>query len=86
MLLILEKSVSFENGAACLCGTLLKHFTLQMSIMQFNTFMYHLSASENINAFYKKTRLSQGWLPETELLKIMFLTTLDMENAGKKQQ
>ena len=83
MLLILEKSVSFENGAACLCGTLLKHFTLQTSIMQFNTFMYHLSASENINAFYKKTRPSQGLLPDVKLLKKMFSTILDGKKSNR---
>ena len=33
-----------------------------------------------LNAFYTKTRLSQGLLPETKLLKKIFPTILDMKN------
>ena len=34
-----------------------------------------------LNAFYTKTRLSQGLLPDAELLKIMFSAI--MENANR---
>ena len=39
-----------------------------------------------MNAFYNKTRLTQGLLPDLELFKKMFPSILDINNANKKQK
>ena len=77
----------FENEAVYACTTVWKYVTLQMWIYlveHFSIVSPRFREKETvqcfINAFFTKTKLSQGLLPNMDVLEKMFPTITDMKN------
>ena len=77
----------FENEAVFACTTVWKYDTLQMWIYlveHFSIVSPRFREKETvqcfINAFFTKTKLSQGLLPNMDVLEKMFPTITDMKN------
>ena len=84
----MKKSVLIKKESTCACTNVRKHFTPQMSIIQFNILTYCLSKLQNRKLYFLKTFTRKRGCPKfhfliwTYLIK-MFPLILDIKNTNR---